>query len=145
MNEQTPSAETEQAIVEATEQPIVAPKEVAIVGVLASDTAPKTAHLFKPGQTGNPGGRRKRPDTQVLAMVAAQVPAQMIVDAMMELLENKSWRAREAGVKLYLSYMIGMPVQRSISASTKLDTFLDAVRDLSDDEFTQVIEATTNE
>ena len=127
----------------AEEQPKEVGKEGPKEGVLVrSNSENIKPHRFLPGQSGNPGGRIKRPETQVLKLIHEKVDPQLVVDTILDLLSDKSsWRPREAGVKLYLSYMVGMPVQRSITASTKLESILDKVRDMDEGEFGQVIDA----
>jgi hypothetical protein len=65
--------------------------------------------------------------TGLILQLAKEVPPEQIAVAIKEMLgattnqrtgahdyeEVPDWRAREAAVKLYLSYMLGMPVQRT--------------------------------
>lgn len=60
----------------------------------------------------------------LLGKLAELVPPAVIAEKIMEMLDAEmknargeyypDWRAREAGIKLYLSYQLGMPVQRQI-------------------------------
>ena len=60
----------------------------------------------------------------LLGKLADLVPPEVIAAKIMEMLDAEienargqtypDWRAREAGIKLYLSYQLGMPVQRQI-------------------------------
>lgn len=60
----------------------------------------------------------------LLGKLAELVPPELIAEKISEMLDAEmknargefypDWRAREAGIKLYLSYQLGMPVQRQI-------------------------------
>ena len=110
------------------------------IDVLASDNTPRNSHLWAKGQSGNPAGRPpKVRETAVLNIMRQRIPPERIVETVLDLIEDsESWRAREAGVKLYLAYMVGMPVQRSITASTKLETILNRLGEMDDSEFSEV-------
>lgn len=111
-------------------------------GVLAPASNRKITGRWLPGQSGNPSGRPRRPETAVLRYMNEKIPAEKIVATVLELIEDtSSWRAREAGVKLYLSYMVGMPVQRSVTATTKLESLLSRVSEMSEEEFAEVEQA----
>jgi hypothetical protein len=68
----------------------------------------------------------------LLGKLAELVPPAVIAAKVQEMLEAElknargeyypDWRAREAGIKLYLSYMIGMPVQRQIVVSEQRES-----------------------
>ncbi len=92
-----------------------------------------------PGQQPKGGRPTKQRETAVLTLMRAKIPAERIVETVLDLLDDKtSWRAREAGVKLYLAYMVGMPVQRSVTATTRLESILNRLGEMDDDEFAQV-------
>lgn len=101
---------------------------------------PKTGRIL-PGSPGGPGRPPKAKEDVVLNLMRVQVPAQKVVDTILELLDHpSSWRARESGVRLYMDYMVGTPVRRSVTASTKLETLLNRLGEMSEDEF-QVVES----
>lgn len=64
---------------------------------------------------------------RVLSHLAAAIPAATIIDGINKLLEatfvtksgkkHPDFRAREAGLKLWLNYLVGLPIQRQIIAT----------------------------
>lgn len=111
-------------------------------GVLTRTNAPENGRdaqgRWLPGAAPK-GGRPRRPETAVLRYMNEKIPAEKIVATVIDLIEDtSSWRAREAGVKLYLSYMVGMPVQRSVTATTRLETLLNRLGEMDDEEFATV-------
>lgn len=123
------------------EQPIEQP----IVGVLAPASNGKIQGRWLPGQSGNPSGKNLKRRGDIVRALEEGVPLSSIVDVINGLLTDSSWRARHAGATLALSYLFGTPVQRSVTASTKLESILDRVRDMDDGEFDQVIDAMKSE
>lgn len=65
----------------------------------------------------------------LLATLAKEVGHDVIIATLKDMLTANTvtkagkkapdWRAREAGVKMYLAYMVGMPVQRSVTIERK--------------------------
>lgn len=89
------------------------------------------AGRFLPGASGNPeGGRRNRKEAtrQVLDDIAANVDPTLISDTILFLLYHPSWRAKEAGAKLYLDNMVGLPTQRQPEAEEVYVKLLDNLR-----------------
>jgi hypothetical protein len=111
-----------------------APKE----GVLASASNGIIKGRWLPGQSGNPSGKPKRFGDITRALEAGINITEAVEGIAALIRDTSSWRAREAGLKLYLSYMYGTPIQRSVTASTKLESILAQVTELSDDEFADV-------
>ena len=108
-------------------------------GVSASAITPPKGGKWLPGQSGNPLGRNFKKQADITRALADGIPVHEVIDTVAGLIrDTSSWRAREAGVKLYLSYMFGTPIQRSVTASTKLESILAQVTELSDDEFADV-------
>lgn len=74
---------------------------------------------------------------KIMAAIAERVMPERIGDAILELLDanmandKPDWRAREAGIKLYLSYMVGMPTQRIEETVTRVNVSLDPEKMLS--------------
>ena len=101
------------------------------------------------GNTASPGRRKRSEEQALLAVLDESLPAEKFKEhmdlAIAWAIEYKSPKLLMQLWQFRFSYTIGQPVQRSVTASTKLDTFLDAVRGLSDDEFSQVIDATTGD
>lgn len=104
-----------------------------------TDPQRNVAGQFVKGSKASPGRAPKVRETAILGLLKQEVDPQTVVDTINDLInDTTSWRAREAGVKLYLAYMVGMPVQRSISATGKLETLLNRIGEMDEDEFNQV-------
>ena len=102
---------------------------------------PETGQFLPANSIGAVGRRGRSRKAKVLDLIESTVDPAVVVDTILGLITDyNSWRAREAGVKLYLSYMVGMPVQRSVTATTKLETILSQLGSMDDSEFTQVEE-----
>ena len=111
-------------------------------GVLTPIYKDSKTGRFLPGSPGGPGRPPKARESAVLDLMRTSIEPAKIVQTIMELVEDSgSWRARAKGVELYLNYVIGMPVQRSVTASTKLEAILNRLGDMSDDEFANVEQA----
>lgn len=111
-------------------------------GVLAPVYTDSKTGRFLAGNPGGPGRPPKARESAVLDLMRTSIEPAKIVQTIMELVEDSgSWRARAKGVELYLNYVIGMPVQRSVTASTKLEAILNRLGDMSDDEFANVEQA----
>jgi hypothetical protein len=123
---------------QAIEAPKVAPKEQAIEGVSAPASNGKIQGRWLPGQSGNPSGKNLKRRGDIVRALEDGVSLESIVEVINGLLVDNSWRARHAGATLALSYMYGTPIQRSVTASTKLESILAQVTELSDDEFADV-------
>lgn len=109
------------------------------IGVLTPVNTDSKTGRFLPGNPGGPGRPAKARENAALDLMRQTVSPAKVVQTIVDLIEHQSsWRAREAGVRLYLAYMVGMPVQRSITASTKLETILSRLGEMDDDEFGQV-------
>jgi len=98
---------------------------------------------WQPGQSGNPLGRAKRADERAIiaAMDKALPPdklSQAIQDALDWAYEYKSWKAILAISQFVVAYQIGQPVQRSVSASGKLESILSRLSSMEDSEFEAV-------
>lgn len=108
-------------------------------GVLAPIYKDSKTGRFLPGSPGGPGRPPKARESAVLDLMRGSIPPAKIVQTIMELVEDRdSWRARAKGVELYLNYVIGMPVQRSVTASTKLETLLNRIGEMDEAEFAEV-------
>lgn len=111
-------------------------------GVLALESNPPIKrHGFQPGVSGNPLGRpKKTKEDAVLNLLREGIDPNNVVAAVQDLITNTtSWRAREAGVRLYLEYMVGKPTQRVISTKASLHELLEMARGVSDEQVEQVI------
>ena len=110
-----------------------------------------TSHLangkFAPGNA--LGGRAKRTDeTAIIKAMDAALPPEEIEKLLKEAIgwarEYKSPKLALAICQFVVSYQIGQPVQRSLSASGKLETLLGKLNTMSEDEF-KAVEATIRE
>jgi hypothetical protein len=119
------------------------------IGVLAPAYAankagqdPKTGRFLPGNAIGAAGRPAKSREDAVLRLMRKQIDPQVIVDTVLDLVEDSSsWRAREAGVRLYLAYMVGMPVQRSVTATTRLESLLNKIGEMDEEEFVEVEQA----
>lgn len=68
---------------------------------------------------------------KIMSAIADRVTPETIGEAILELLnavmanDKPDWRAREAGIKLYLNYMVGMPTQRQEITETRVNVSMD--------------------
>lgn len=94
---------------------------------------------FAKGNTASPGRRKRSEESAVLAAIDAACPPEelqtLLKEAMQWAREYKSPKAVLAIAQFVVGYRIGTPVQRSVSASGKLETLLDRIGDMSDEEF----------
>ena len=143
------TSQTEMAIeakegAEEAEEPIE-PIDGVLTSVKPSVLAGRDAVTGRFGMANRIGAMGKRGRTrkaQVLDMIEAMIDPMEVAEALRGLITDRtSWRARDAGVRTYLEYMIGMPVQRSVTATTKLESILSQVGGMSDEEFDQVEQA----
>lgn len=95
---------------------------------------------FAPGN--KLGGRRKKDRGAEKALVAALhqvLPPERVIELLEQCIEwgysYNSSRILMEVIRFHYSYTLGTPVQRSITASTKLETLMERVAGLSDDEF----------
>lgn len=101
------------------------------------------AAKWKPGQSGNPLGRAKRADERAIiaAMDKALPPdklSQALQDALEWAYEYRSPKLILAIAQFVVAYQIGQPVQRSVSASGKLENILSRLSAMDDGEFDAV-------
>ena len=116
-------------------------------GLTVQDNAARNAPVVRdaqgrwlPGQQPRGGRPPKRREEAVLDLMSTRIPPEKVVDRIEELIDDTaSWRARAEGIKLYLAYMVGMPVQRSITATTRLATLIEQLGSMSEEQF-QVVE-----
>jgi hypothetical protein len=88
--------------------------------------------VFKPGVSGNPNGRpTKTKEDAVINEMNKRITPEAIVDTIIALInDGRSWRAREAGVELYLQYTRGKPAQWIMNSNVVLpDDWLAAMKD----------------
>lgn len=98
---------------------------------------------WQPGQSGNPLGRAKRADERaIIAAMDKALPPDKLSEALQDALtwayEYKSPKLILAIAQFIVSYQIGQPVQRSVSASGKLETILSRLSSMEDGEFEAV-------
>ena len=99
--------------------------------------------LFLPGNAANPLGRPKRADERaIIAAMDRALPPDKLSEALQDALgwayEYKSPKLILAIAQFVVSYQIGQPVQRSVSASGKLETILNRLSSMEDGEFDAV-------
>jgi len=100
------------------------------------------------GHAPPPPMRQRKPKANEQALIAALHEAlpparvgELLEQALTWAQEYKSPKLVLAILQFHYSYTLGMPVQRSVTASTKLETLLNRLGDMSDDEFSQVEQA----
>lgn len=99
---------------------------------------------FAPGNRAGVGfGRKKRAEEQaVLSAINEALPPDRLQQALSDALdwayEYKSPKMVLALASFVVSYQIGSPIQRSMSASTRLEAILARVGTMSDEEFNAV-------
>ena len=95
--------------------------------------------LFVKGNTASPGRRKRSEEATVLAAIDAACPPEelqkLLQEAMQWAREYKSPKALLAIAQFVVGYRIGTPVQRRVSASGKLETLLDRISGMDEDEF----------
>lgn len=113
--------------------------------VLTPDQAPhptSPAHLatgkFAPGN--QLGGRKKRSEeAALLAAIDAACPPEelqkLLTEAITWAREYKSPKMALAIASFVVGYKIGTPIQRSMSATTKLETLLSRIAGMDEEEF----------
>ena len=122
--------------------------------VLTTDqTHPTSPHhrangKFAPGNV--LGGRGKRSDERaILAALDAALPPekiqQVLTDALAWAYEYKSPKVILSIVQFVVAYQIGQPIQRSVSASGKLETILNRLSTMDENEFEAVERAIRGE
>lgn len=84
---------------------------------------------FVAGGPGGPGRKRKDAEREVIDAIASAINPQDIADAILFLIYHPSWRAKEAGVKLYTNNMVGTPVQRKPETDEVYVTLLEKLRE----------------
>jgi|JI10StandDraft_1071094.scaffolds.fasta_scaffold871642_1 hypothetical protein len=97
------------------------------------------------GHAPPPPMRKRKPKANEQALIAALHEA-LPADKVKELLDKAlTWAQEYKSPKLVLailqfhySYTLGMPVQRSVTASTKLETLLNRIGEMDDDQFAEV-------
>lgn len=113
-----------------------------------TDPQRNVAGQFVKGSSASPGRRKRSEEAAVLAAIDAACPPEelqkLLTDAMTWAREYKSPKAALAIAQFVVGYRIGTPVQRSISASGKLENILDRLNDMDEDEFSRVEEAMRN-
>jgi hypothetical protein len=96
-----------------------------------------------PGHPGNPLGRPKRADERaIIAAMDKALPPDKLSEALQDALtwayEYKSPKLILAIAQFVVAYQIGQPVQRSVSASGKLENILSRLSSMDDGEFEAV-------
>jgi hypothetical protein len=96
-------------------------------GVSVPATTKDNKGRWMPGQSGNPKGRpTKAAELALLKEVLEAVGGEgRITDVLNKLLNHKSWRAQEAGLKIVLGYGLGNPIKRIQQVDGGLSTVLD--------------------
>lgn len=94
---------------------------------------------FAKGNTASPGRRKRSEEHAVLAAIDAACPPEelqkLLTEAMQWAREYKSPKAVMQIAQFVVGYRIGTPVQRSISASGKLENLLNRISEMDEDEF----------
>lgn len=105
-----------------------------------------------PGHAPKPPAPRRKPRANEQALIAAlneALPAEKVKDHLDQCVtwayEYRSPKLLMQVLQFHYSYTLGMPVQRSITASTKLETLLTRLGEMDDNEFDQVEQAMKGE
>lgn len=107
-----------------------------------TDPQRNAAGQFVKGSSASPGRRKRSEETAVLAAIDAACPPdeleKLLKEAMQWAREYKSPKAVMQIAQFVVGYRIGTPVQRSVSASGKLENLLARIGEMDEDEFNQV-------
>lgn len=107
-----------------------------------TDPQRNVAGQFVKGSSASPGRRKRSEEAAVLAAIDAACPPEKLKDLLEKAMawteEYKSPKAALAIAQFVVGYRIGTPVQRSVSASGKLESLLSRLGEMDDDEFNQV-------
>ena len=94
---------------------------------------------FAKGNTASPDRRKRSEEAAVLSAIDAACPPEELQKLLGEAItwarEYKSPKAVMAIAQFVVGYRIGTPVQRSISASGKLENLLNRISDMDEEEF----------
>ena len=97
------------------------------------------------GHAPPPPMRKRKPKANEQALIAALHEAlpparvgELLEQALTWAQEYKSPKLVLAILQFHYSYTLGMPVQRSVTASTKLETLLNRIGEMDEAEFAQV-------
>ena len=106
------------------------------------------AGQFVKGNSASPGRKKRSEEHALLAAIDAALPPekiqQVLTDALAWAYEYKSPKAILSIVQFVVAYQIGQPVQRSVSASGKLENILDRISSMDENEFEAVERAMRN-
>ena len=117
-------------------------------GVPASAQTLKTGNRWLPGQSGNPGGRKSALRTSFQAIAAKGSPEDLAAYYWWGIESAKkqgSPRIVLQYIEFYVHMTDGTPVQRSITASGKLESILSRLGAMDDNEFAEVEQAMRGE
>ena len=107
------------------------------------------AGQFVKGNSASPGRKKRSEEQALLAAIDAACPAEDLESLLKEAIgwarEYKSPKMALAIAAFVVGYKVGTPIQRSVSASGKLETILARVGTMSEDEFEQVERAMRGE
>jgi len=106
------------------------------------------AGQFVKGNSASPGRKKRSEEQALLAAIDAACPPEELEKLLKEAIgwarEYKSPKMALAIAAFVVGYKVGTPIQRSMSASTKLETILARVGTMSEEEFEQVEAAMRN-
>ena len=94
---------------------------------------------FAKGNTASPGRRKRSEEAAVLAAIDAACPPEKLKELLEKAItwteKHESPKGALAIAQFVVGYRIGTPVQRSISASGKLENLLNRISDMDEEEF----------
>ena len=111
------------------------------IRVLVSERKPKTGGKWVPGQSGNPSGRPAALRSAFKAIAETIAPTdlgQYFKWGIEKAKQQNSPRVVLQYLEFYVYMQDGTPVKRSINASTKLETLLERIGEMDDDQFAEV-------
>lgn len=100
-------------------------------GVIASAYSVRdSAGRFLPGNPGGPGRGSKQYETAVIEAIRHRIHPEAIAEGIDWLVNNRdSWRSVNAGIELYMKYMLGPAPARSPERENVIDVILAKMRE----------------
>lgn len=116
------------------------------IGVSAPTVTKDSRGRWLPGVSGNPaGGRPKAQETAYLNAIKLAVPPEQVTEYLRKALDLAVKQNSARGIIAVLEFIrdttLGTPVRRTVTATTKLESIISWLGEMSDDEFDAVEQA----